>query len=170
MLCTSAAPERCFNACAATALALLSFNTAQVLTTSLLQRAIVYPKAYRGVDLKQVITACGQLCGQLWSGTAFAKTHRAIVLLSCDPCFTCVLWLHLVADSKLGAFRLRLQSIILAIHPHSACSWWRTTSWSGSSRGWRRRWHGPAVRRLAWCAEMAQPVPIGSRSRGTPAC
>lgn len=37
------------------------FNAAQVLTTSLLQRAIVYPKAYRGVDLKQASTACGQL-------------------------------------------------------------------------------------------------------------
>lgn len=26
----------------------------QVLTTSLLQRALIYPKAYRGVDLRQV--------------------------------------------------------------------------------------------------------------------
>ncbi len=30
---------------------------AQVLTTSLLQRALVYPKAYRGVDLRQARAA-----------------------------------------------------------------------------------------------------------------
>lgn len=103
-----------------------------------------------------------QLRGQLWSGTTLAKAQRAVVLLSCDPYSGCSRW----GTTSWRRPICTWQSITPAIHPYSACSWWLTTSWSGSRRGWRRRWHGPAVRRLAWCAEMAQPLLIGNRSGG----
>jgi glutathione S-transferase len=49
------------------------YSIAEVLTTSLLQRAIVYPKAYRGVDLRQLVKDNKLERFEAWMEAALAR-------------------------------------------------------------------------------------------------